>query len=205
MAGIEMMEMLRRSGGLEAVSKQLGVTPAVAAAGAEALLPAILGGFRKHADTSGGGDAGLGSLIGMLGTLGGGALAANVLGPEPTDTAKGNDVLGQIFGSKDVSRSVAGEAAERTGIDAETLKKMLPILSMLVGGYLSARAAGSGTDNGGMLGGLGSIIGGFLADKGGHAPAHNKASDSNLGSLIDLGSGANMLDAILDNVGKGER
>lgn len=205
MAGIEMMEMLRRSGGLEAVSKQLGVTPAVAAAGAEALLPAILGGFRKHADTSGGGDAGLGSLIGMLGTLGGGALAANVLGPEPTDTAKGNDVLSQIFGSKDVSRSVAGEAAERTGIDAETLKKMLPILSMLVGGYLSARAAGSGTDNGGMLGGLGSIIGGFLADKGGHAPAHNKASDGNLGSLIDLGSGANMLDAILDNVGKGER
>lgn len=205
MAGIEMMEMLRRSGGLEAVSKQLGVTPAVAAAGAEALLPAILGGFRKHADTSGGGDAGLGSLIGMLGTLGGGALAANVLGPEPTDTAKGNDVLGQIFGSKDVSRSVAGEAAERTGIDAETLKKMLPILSMLVGGYLSARAAGSGTDNGGMLGGLGSIIGDFLADKGGHAPAHNKVSDGNLGSLIDLGSGANMLDAILDNVGKGER
>lgn len=205
MAGIEMMEMLRRSGGLEAVSKQLGVTPAVAAAGAEALLPAILGGFRKHADTSGGGDAGLGSLIGMLGTLGGGALAANVLGPEPTDTAKGNDVLGQIFGSKDVSRSVAGEAAERTGIDAETLKKMLPILSMLVGGYLSARAAGSGTDNGGMLGGLGSIIGDFLADKGGHAPAHNKASEGNLGSLIDLGSGANMLDAILDNVGKGER
>lgn len=205
MAGVEMMEMLRRSGGLEAVSKQLGVTPAVAAAGAEALLPAILGGFRKHADTSGGGDAGLGSLIGMLGTLGGGALAANVLGPEPTDTAKGNDVLGQIFGSKDVSRSVAGEAAERTGIDAETLKKMLPILSMLVGGYLSARAAGSGTDNGAMLGGLGSIIGGFLADKGGHAPAHNKVSDGNLGSLIDLGSGANMLDAILDNVGKGER
>lgn len=205
MAGIEMMEMLRRSGGLEAVSQQLGVTPAVAAAGAEALLPAILGGFRKHADTSGGGDAGLGSLIGMLGKLGGGALAANVLGPEPTDTAKGNDVLGEIFGSKDVSRSVAGEAAERTGIDAETLKKMLPILSMLVGGYLSARAAGSGTDNGGVLGGLGSIIGGFLADKGGQAPAHNMASDSNLGSLIDLGSGANMLDAILDNVGKGER
>lgn len=202
MAGMEMIEMLRSSGGLEAVSKQLGVSPAVAAAGAEALLPAILGGFRKQADSAGGGEAGLGSLIGMLGTLGGGTLASNVLGPEPTDTAKGNDVLGQIFGSKDVSRSVAGDAAARSGIDAETLKRMLPILAMLVGGYLSARAGGSGGESsGGGLGSLGSILGGIL---GGNGTADEKAAAPGgaLGSLIGLGGGANILDAIMNSVGR---
>ena len=35
MVGMDMMEMLRRSGGLDAVSKQLGISPAVAATGAE--------------------------------------------------------------------------------------------------------------------------------------------------------------------------
>ena len=41
MADLDLMEMLRRSGGLDAVSKQLGVPPAVAAAGADALLPIL--------------------------------------------------------------------------------------------------------------------------------------------------------------------
>jgi len=36
-----------------------------------------------------------------------------------------NDVLGQIFGSKDVSRTVAQSAAEETGLEPSLLKKML--------------------------------------------------------------------------------
>jgi hypothetical protein len=167
MAAVDMMEMLRRSGGIEAVSKQLGIPPAIASAGADALVPVILEGFGKQAGAAGGGESGLGALIGMLASLGGGALAANVLGPEATDIAKGNEVLGSIFGSKDVSRSVAADAAGTTGIDPAVLKKMLPILAMLVGGYLSARAGGSGPEGSGGLGGLGSILGSVLGGKQG--------------------------------------
>lgn len=199
---MDLMEMLRRSGGLDAVAKQLGVPPAVAAAGADALLPAILGGFRKHADGAGGGEGGLGSLIDMLGTLGGGALAANVLGPDQTDVGKGNDVLGQIFGSKDVSRSVAADAAVRTGIDAEMLKKMLPLLAMLVGGYLSARAGGSGAQGSGGLGGLGSILGSMLGNSSGSAPAQGGGLIGGLGSLLDLDGDGNPLDDIIGMAGK---
>lgn len=207
MADMDLMEMLRRSGGLDAVSKQLGIPPAVASAGAEALLPAILGGFRKHADGAGGGDGGLGSLIGMLGSLGGGALAANVLGPDPTDVERGNGVLGQIFGSKDVSRSVAADAAARSGIDAETLKRMLPLLAMLVGGYLSARAGGSGSEGSGGLGSLGSILGGFLADKTAAAPQPPEAGDGGgvlggLGKILDMDGDGNPLDDIIGMAGK---
>jgi hypothetical protein len=193
MAAVEVMEMLRRSGGIEAVSKQLGIPPAMASAGADALVPVILGGFGKHAGTSGGGESGLGALIGMLGSLGGGSLAANVLGPEETDVSKGNEVLGQIFGSKDVSRSVAADAAGKTGIDPGVLKKMLPILAMLVGGYLSARAGGSGAQGSGGLGGLSSILGSVLGvEKAG----------GGLGSLLDLDGDGNPLDDIIGMAGK---
>lgn len=192
MAAVDVMEMLRRSGGIEAVSKQLGIPPAMASAGADALVPAILGGFGKHAGAAGSGESGMGALIGMLGSLGGGELAANVLGPEATDINKGNEVLGQIFGSKEVSRTVAADAAGKTGIDPAVLKKMLPILAMLVGGYLSARAGGSGAQGSGGLGGLGSILGSVLGGE----------KTGGLGSLLDLDGDGNPLDDIINMAGK---
>lgn len=193
------LDMLRRSGGIEAVSKQLGIPPSVAAAGTEALLPAILGGFAKKANAAGGGETGLGSVIDILGQLGGGGLAGNVLGPEPTEVSRGNDVLGHIFGSKDVSRSVAADAAGKTGIDPALLKQMLPILAMLVGGYLSARAGGSGAEGSGGLGGLGSILGSVLG--GGQAQPQGGALGG-LGSLLDLDGDGNPLDDIINMAGK---
>lgn len=203
---MDMMEMLRRSGGLESMAQQLGIPPAMAATGAEVLLPAIVGGFQKRTDAAGGGETGLGGLIGMLGGLGGGELAANVLGPGETDVAKGNDILGQIFGSKDVSRTVATHASGQSGIDPEILKKMLPLLAMLVGGYLSARAGGSGAAGSGGLGGLGSILGSVLG--GGAQPQAAPAGGGllgGLGSLIDLDGDGNPLDDIINMAGKLQR
>ncbi len=115
---MDMMEILKQSGAIGSVAQQLGVNEQIAQAGAEALLPAILGGFKKTAQAQPSGLEGLG---GVLGQLGGGGLLDSVLSPEPTPVEKGNDVLGQIFGTKDVSRSVAGHAAEQTGIDSSLL------------------------------------------------------------------------------------
>lgn len=195
MAELDLLDMLRRSGGVEAVSKQLGVAPGVAAAGVEALLPAVVGGFAKRSEAAGGGETGLGALVDVLGGLGGGGLAANVLGPEATEVGRGNQVLGEIFGSKDVSRSVVGDAATRTGIEPAVLKQMLPLLAMLVGGYLAARAGGSGAEGSGGLGGLGSILGGVLG--GNHG-----GGLGGLGSLLDMNGDGNPLDDILGMAGK---
>jgi hypothetical protein len=200
---MDMMDMLRASGGLDAISNQLGIPPALAEAGAGALLPAIVGGFQKQSDAAGGGEGGLGSLIGMLGGLGGAGLADNVLGPQETDVNKGNDILGQIFGSKDVSRTVAGHAAGQTGIDPELLKKMLPILAMLVGGYLSSRGGGQGEGQGGGAGGiLGSILGSVLGGGQQAAPASGGGMLGGLGSLIDMNNDGNPLDDIIGMAGK---
>lgn len=186
-------DILSQAGGIESMAKDLGIPPAMAKQGAEALLPAILGGFKKQAQ-GGGGVEGLG---GLLGQLGGGGLLDAVLGSQPTPVDKGNDVLGQIFGTKEVSRSVAGDAAARTGIDAGTLKKMLPILAMLVAGYMS-RQGGSEGGNGGLGGMLGNVLGGALG--GGAAPSAGGLGG--LGKLIDLNGDGNPLDDILGGLGK---
>jgi hypothetical protein len=153
---MDMMSILKQSGAIGSIAQQLGVNEQVAQMGAEALLPSILGGFKKTAQAQ---PAGLEGLGGLLGQLGGGGLFDNVLAPEPTQVEKGNDVLGQIFGSKDVSRSVAGHASEQTGIDSSMLKKMLPILAMLVAGYLAKQSSG-GQDGGGLGGLIGGMLGG---------------------------------------------
>ncbi|MFM5948670.1 MAG: DUF937 domain-containing protein [Novosphingobium sp.] len=199
---MDMMDMLNASGGIDAIAGQLGISPEMARAGAGALLPAVVGGFQKQSDAAGGGEGGLGSLIGMLGGLGGAGLADNVLGPQETDVAKGNDILGQIFGSKDVSRTVAGHAAGQTGIDPELLKKMLPILAMLVGGYLSSRAGGQGEAQGGGGGMLGSILGAVLGGGQQTAPASGGGMLGGLGSLIDMNHDGNPLDDIIGMAGK---
>ncbi len=113
------------------MAHELGLSEAQAANGAEALIPAILGGFKKQAQTQ---TTGLEGLGGLLGRLGGGGLLDNVLAPQPTDVTQGNNVLGQIFGSKDVSRAVAQNAASQSGLVPPLLKKMLP---SLVTGYMA--------------------------------------------------------------------
>mgnify|MGYP004522782341 CR=1 FL=1 len=146
------------AGGLEAIAKQLGIPQDQARRGVDALLPSIVGGMGARTNAADGG-----ALEAELHRLGGPALAHNVIGPEPTDIGRGNQMLGNIFGSKDVSRQVAGEASATSGLDPALLKQMLPILTMLLAGHLSQRSAGQ---QGGLGGILGSVLGG-LAGGGG--------------------------------------
>ena len=126
---MQIMDMLEQMGGTQSLAREFGVSESQAASGAAALLPAILGGFKKQTQ---GQPAGLERLIGMLSGLGGGGLMDEVLAPQPTNVSPGNDVLGQIFGSREVSRTVAQNAAGQMGLDPALLKKMLPVLAMLV-------------------------------------------------------------------------
>ncbi len=192
---MQMIDVLQQMGGLQSMARDLGVSETQAAAGAQALLPAILGGFKKQAQTQPSGLEGLG---GLLGQLGGGGLLDNVLGPQPTDVTRGDDVLGQIFGSRDVSRTVAQDAAGRTGLDPSLLKKMLPILAMMVAGYM-ARQQGGGTQAG-AGGGLGGLLGGLL---GGNAPSTGapgvpgRTRTGGLADMLDMNNDGNALDDIL--------
>src|SRR3546814_11331830 len=107
---MNLTDILAQAGGIESMAKELGIPPAMAKQGADALLPAILGGFKKQAQSGGGAADGLGGLGGLLGQLGGGGLLASVLAPQPTPGNQGIDVVGQIFRPTDVSRQLAGQA-----------------------------------------------------------------------------------------------
>ena len=156
---MDLNEILRSQSGIGAIASQLGISEAQAQQGAAALLPSILSGFGQRAGGSESG--GLGGLGAVLESLGGSDLSRNVVGPEPTRVDKGNDILGEIFGSKDVSRQVAGEASQSTGLDPALLKKMLPIVAMLVAGYLSSQG-----NNSGEAGGLGGVLGQLIGSMG---------------------------------------
>ena len=160
------------SDAIEALAGQLGVPPEQARRGAEALLPSVLGGM---GDNSAGLDT-------HVNALGGAGLAENVMASEPTQIDNGNQLLGSIFGSKDASRQVAAHAAQGSGLDPALLKRMLPILAMLVAGHLAGRSggqqggigrilssvlggAGSGGTSGGLGGGLGGMLGAILGGR----------------------------------------
>jgi hypothetical protein len=206
---MQLNDLLAQAGGLSSIARELGISEQQAQAGAAALLPAILGGFTKQAQAQ---PAGFGGLGDMLGQLGGGSLLDDVQSAQPTDVGRGNNVLGQIFGSKDVSRTVAQHAAAQSGLEPSLLRKMLPMLAMLAVGYMARRHgqaanananAGAGTapaqGNGGGLGGLGDVLGGLFGGKG---------AGGGLGGLLgglDADGNGNPLDDILRKAGHSPR
>jgi hypothetical protein len=196
---MQINDILAQMGGLQSMARELGVSETQAASGAAALVPAILGGFKKQAQSQ---PTGLEGLGGLLGQLGGGGLLDNVLSPQPTDVSRGNNVLGQIFGSKDVSRTVAQNAASQTGLDAGLLKKMLPMLAMAVAGFMAKQSgAGAAAQPSRAGGGLAGLLGGLLGGRGtgGGSPI------SGLASMLDMDGDGNPLDDILQMAGKALR
>jgi len=156
--------LLSASGGgvVKEIAGGLGISADDAQAGVKNLAPALARGLSRNAKQPGGLEA-------LLGALQSGNHQRYV--DEPQQLARretiddGNKILGHIFGSKDVSRNVAGHAAQETGMDAGVLKKMLPMLAAAAMGSMSKQvpAAGSGS-GGGLLSGL--LGGGQQKDAG---------------------------------------
>lgn len=199
---MNLTDILSQAGGLQAIARELGVSESQAKSGATALLPAIVGGFKKQAQGAGGA-AGLDSLLGQLGGAG---LLDNVLAKAPTDVNRGNNVLGAIFGSKDVSREVAQRAAQSSGVDAQTLRKMLPMLAMAVTGLMARQGGGATPQASG--GGLGGMLDGLLGGKASGALGALAGGAGGAGGLLKMLDGdgdGNPLDDILRAVGQNRR
>jgi len=191
---MEINDVIAQMGGMQSIARELGVSESDAKNASTALLPAILGGMKKQAQAQ---PSGLDGLGGLLGQLGGSDLLDQVLAPQATDLSSGNNVLSQIFGSKDVSRAVARNAASQTGLEPSLLKKMLPMLAMLVAGYMAKQGshAGPGQQAAPQSGGLGGLLGGLLGGGSGRG----------LASMLDLDGDGNPLDDILRMVDQFKR
>jgi hypothetical protein len=156
-----LMEVLMNAAGggaAQQVSQRFGLSEQQTASALGQLVPALMAGLQRNTSMEGGMDS-------LVGALGSGHHAEFLDNPQrlndPATSQEGNAILGHIFGSKDVSRAVAARASAQTGIGADVLKQMLPLVATLVMGGLSkqARSAPStGATGGGPGGSLSSLL-----------------------------------------------
>jgi hypothetical protein len=179
---IEMMMQAQGGNAMQNMARQFGLAPEQAQSAVESLLPAFQMGLQNQTQTP----DGLQSLIQMFG---GGQHAdtfdADGDGIPDNAVEQGNDVLGQLFGNKDVSRAVAAHAEATSGVSSAIIKQMLPVVaSMLMGGMFKG-AMGNGL--GGLLGnamqgGLGNMMGGMLG--GGQQPQAANPMGGLMGGML---------------------
>jgi hypothetical protein len=157
---------------MELLAKQFNLSQQQAQLAVEALLPAFSQGLKRNtADPSG-----LGSFLSAMASGNHAKFFENAGSAfSQQGVEQGNDVLGQLFGSKDLSRAVAAQAAQATGIGQQVLQQMLPVIaSMVMGGLFKQStnqmpASGLGGGNNPLAdiieqmmkqGGLGGMLGG---------------------------------------------
>lgn len=114
-----------------------GVEPEKAQAALDLMSQALTDRVERNTLSRGG----IADLFDILARPGAGAALANPANlASPQVAAAGDTVLEVLLGSKHASRGVAAQAARATGIDEETLKRMLPAVASLVVGALQKKA-----------------------------------------------------------------
>ncbi len=174
---------------IEQLAASAGIGRSEAATGLEALLPAVTAGLARNSRDANG-------LEGLAKALGSGGHDRYIDRPEqladPRTRLDGNAILGHIFGSKDVSRNVAGHAAKTSGLDSSILKQLLPVVASIAMGALAKQTRGGAAlqderraPQGGVGGAdlLGSLLGGLM---GGGSVGRHPANDSPLDDVLDL-------------------
>lgn len=127
------------------IAEVYGLEPAEVEAVAGNVLPFLASAIERNTLSRGG-------LADIVGALGDGHHQMYLEDPRfigsQVMVSDGNNILGHILGSVDRSRAVADKVAATSGVGADWVRKLLPILAALVMGALSK----------GSSGGLGDII-----------------------------------------------
>ena len=156
--------MLQNSGQLSSMAKNLGIDEAQIAAAMKQLTPVLTQSMQRQAQS----EDGLGSLVNALQN---GSHDRYVDEQDAVVShdgiSEGNKILGHLFGDKEVSRAVASQAAEKTGMDMGILKKMLPMLATMMMGSMGKQAANPSVGLGSLAGLAASMFGGKSSKSGG--------------------------------------
>jgi hypothetical protein len=116
------------------LAQQFGLTPAQTQAAVQALIPALSAGLAKCAMQPGA----LGAIISAITDPDHQASYSSPTAAQAPGTAqKGNDALSQIFGSSHIVQQIAQQAARVTGLRADVLMQMLPVIASIVLGGLA--------------------------------------------------------------------
>ncbi|MCA0014714.1 DUF937 domain-containing protein [Mesorhizobium sp. B292B1B] len=169
----DMLAQAQNGNGMQALAQQYGLSMQQTQAAVAALLPAFSQGLQRNT-------ADLYGLGAFMTAMASGQHAkyfedaTRAFSPQGVD--EGNGILGHLFGSKDLSRAVASQAAQASGVSQQVLQQMLPALaSMLMGGLFkqtTSQMQAAGGFGGGGNNPLGEIIEQMMRQGGGvQAPA----------------------------------
>lgn len=137
----EIMRGAQGGAGVDAMARQLSLNPEQAERAVEALIPAFAVALQRSATDP----QALGRLFSAMS---GGNYAAffseTAEAFSPQGQAKGRELLAQFFGSEEISRRVAQQAAASAGLGAEVMQRMLPAMAATLVGGMSQTAASRG-------------------------------------------------------------
>jgi hypothetical protein len=135
----DMISQAQGGRGMELLARQFNLSQQQAQLAVEALLPAFSQGLKRNASDP----YGLGSFMAALASGNHAKYfedASKAFSPQGVD--EGNGILGHLFGSKELSRAVAAQAAQATGIGQQVLQQMLPVIASMVMGGLFKQSTG---------------------------------------------------------------
>ncbi|MBC2773115.1 DUF937 domain-containing protein [Rhizobium sp. AQ_MP] len=138
----DMMLQAQNGTAMEAMAKQFGLAQEQAAKAVAALMPAFASGFKRNATNP----YDFSALVQAM-TSGNYAKYFEDMSSAftPQGIADGNQILQQLFGSKEVSRAIAAQAAQFTGIGQDIFKQMMPAMADALMGGLFKQTTGQFT------------------------------------------------------------
>lgn len=135
----DMLAQAQNGNAVDQMARQFGLSQQQTQQAMEALLPAFSQGLKRNASNP----YDLGAFLTAL-SSGQHAKyfedASRAFSPQGME--EGNGILGHLFGSKELSRAVASQASQATGIGQDVLKQMLPALAAMIMGGLFKQSTG---------------------------------------------------------------
>jgi hypothetical protein len=186
----DMLTQAQNGSGMQALAQQYGLSMQQTQAAVTALLPAFSQGLQRNtADPYG-----LGAFMTAMASGQHAKYfedATRAFSPQGVD--EGNGILGHLFGSKDLSRAVASQAAQASGVSQQILQQMLPVIASMVMGGLFKQTTGQMPGAGNNP--LSDIIGQMMRQGGMQAPRSEpqqpNAMDNPFGKILqDMFGGA---------------
>lgn len=139
---LDIMRQAQQGAGMDNMARQFGLSLADAQRAVETLLPAFSLGFRRNAMNPG-------AFAPFLDALSSGRYAPFFDGTTmmPGSGAPGAELMGQIFGSPEVTRQIAQQASAMSGIGAQVLQQMMPTMGAVLMGGMTRYASLEGVSD----------------------------------------------------------
>ncbi|MCP8939201.1 DUF937 domain-containing protein [Alsobacter sp. SYSU M60028] len=168
---VNLFELMQRAQGgdaVQAMARQFGLSPPQAESAVDALLPAFAIALQRALQDPA-------AAMRLMATLAQAqqqallATAAQALSPERKEATPGIDAMAAFFGSGELARAIAAQAAAASGLAPQTMQQLMPAMagmlaaglarSMAEGGFAAMFAPmmagfGAGAPQAGLAGGL---------------------------------------------------